>query len=206
MKKPASKKGSKSEPIEKRRDWWIFAGHAQMHVWVNGGPIHAPHERVLQLLIQPWNGDDESWCVYRHKSGARKSGKIVFKKWDCETDKKRFRALGKKPMPKRWLDTTTVAEKQYAVSGQWVRALELKIETISIPPIAGPVKPLLRATEYKLALWRCRQEANFSWNPTPPVAWRPIAKLFSSLLRAFRRFAAHPCEALALLVRRVADF
>lgn len=190
MKSPVRTKVTKTKTFKNRRDWLMFAGFARMHVWNSGGPIHAPHDRVIQLLIKPWDGDDESWTVYRHAAGGHKHGKIVFKKWDCEADKRRFRALGQKQAPKHWRDTTSVAEKQYAVSGHWVRALERRIEALSVPPIAGAVRPLPRATEYTLSLWRSRQEAEFSWNPTPPAAWRPIASVFFSLLRALRRHAA----------------
>lgn len=161
-----------------------------MHVWNSGGPRHAPHDRVLQLLIRPWDGDDESWTVYRHEASAQKAGKIVFKKWDRQADKQRFLALGRKKAPDGWRKTTSVVEKEFPVSGRWVKALERRIETLSVPPIAGAIRPLPRATEYKISFWRSRQEAEFSWNPTPPGPWKPIATLFFSLLRALRRHAA----------------
>ncbi len=168
----------------------MFSGFAMMRVWNSGGPIHAPHDRVLQLLIKPWDGDHESWTVYRHEAGAHKPGKVVFKKWDCEADKRRFRALGQKRAPRSWRDTTNVTEKQYFVPGSWVSSLERSIEELSVPPIAGAVRPLPRDTVYQLSLWRSRQEAEFSWNPTPPARWRPLARLFFSLLRSFRNHAA----------------
>src|SRR5207302_6791406 len=59
------------DPMENRRDGLRFSGFAMMQVRASGGPIHAPHERVLQLLIQPWKGDDESWTIYRHEAGAQ---------------------------------------------------------------------------------------------------------------------------------------
>jgi hypothetical protein len=185
---PRRKTGTGSQ-FENRRDWVMFSGFARMRVWNSGGPINAPHERVLQLLIKPWDGDDESWTVYRHKRGAGKPGKLVFKKWNSDADKTRFRSLGKKAAPKRWRDSVNVAVMQYPLSGRWVGMLEKRIESLSVPPIAGPVKPLARAAEYTLSLWRSRQEARFSWNPTPPAAWRPLSKLFSVLLREFRRHA-----------------
>jgi hypothetical protein len=167
----------------------MFAGFARMRVWNSGGPIHAPHDRVLQLLISPWDGGEESWTLYRHEAGAHKDGKIVFKKWNSEMDKRRFRALGRKPAPKDWRNKVSVIEKQFQVFGQWVKALERKIETLSVPPIAGAVRPLAHETVYTLSFWRSHQRAEFSWNSTAPAAWRPIAKLFFSLLRAFRRHA-----------------
>jgi hypothetical protein len=170
VKKHASKKLPKTKPFENRRDWIMFSGFARMRVWNSGGPIHDPHERVLQLLIKPWDGDDESWTVYRHATNARKPGKLVFKKWDCTADGKKFVSLGKRRAPKKWRDATSVVEKRYPLPGPWVKALERKIETLSVPPIAGSVLPLARATEYTLSLWRSRQEAEFSWNPSPP--WR----------------------------------
>jgi hypothetical protein len=185
---PRRKTGIGSQ-FENRRDWVMFSGFARMRVWNSGGPINAPHERVLQLLIKPWEGDDESWTVYRHKRGAGKPGKIVFKKWNSDADKARFRSLEKKAAPKRWCDSVNVDVMQYPLSGRWVGMLEKRIESLSVPPIAGPVKPLAREAEYTLSLWRNRQEARFSWNPTPPAAWRPLSKLFSVLLREFRRHA-----------------
>jgi hypothetical protein len=186
---PRRKTGTGSQ-FENCRDWVMFSGFARMRVWNSGGPINAPHERALQLLIKPWHGDDESWTVYRQTRGAGKPGKIVFKKWNSEADKTRFRSLGKKAAPKRWRDSVNVAVAQYPLSGRWVGMLEKRIESLSVPPIAGPVKPLAREAEYTLSLWRSRQEARFSWNSTPPTAWRPLAKLFSVLLREFRRHAA----------------
>ena len=190
MQKPANKSAQRKRGFEHRHDWVMFSGLARMRVWVSGGPIHAPHDPVLQLLIKPWDGDDESWTVYRHENGAQKPGKIVFKTWDQGAEKKRFRALGKKAAPRSWRDTANVAEKQYTVPGRWVRALERRIEALSVPPMAGAVRPLARETEFTLSLWRSRQKATFSWNPTPPAQWLPIANLFRSLLKAFRRHGA----------------
>ena len=187
MKRSRASKTTGVDQVEKRRDWLRFHGFARMQVWVSGGPIQAPHERVLQLLVRPWKGDDESWTVYRHEAGANNDGKIVFKKWNRQADKERFLALGCKEAPKDWRGT--VEERRFAVSGDWLNALEQRLGAISIPPIAGAIESLPRDTEYKLSLWRSRQEAEFSWNPPPPTAWKPLAKLFLSLLHSFRRHA-----------------
>jgi hypothetical protein len=189
MKRTRSKKDISLDPVEKRRDWLRFSGCARMHVWVSGGPIQDPHERVLQLLIQPWMGDYESWTVYRHRKDASKAGKIVFKKWNRDADRERFRALGSKEAPKDWNTKTNVAERHLSVPGRWVTALERMVGELGVPPIAGAVQPLSSATEYKLSLWRSRQESEFRWRPTPPRAWRPLASLFDSLLRNFRHHA-----------------
>jgi hypothetical protein len=178
------------DPVERRRDWLLFAGYARMRVSISGGPRHEPHKEVLQLFIEPWKGDFESWTVYRHKAGPNEDGKIVFKKWDREADKQRFRALGAKKAPKGWYGSTSVTERQIPVSGRWVSALERKIGSLRIPPITGPVRPLSRSTSYRFRLWRGRQESVFEWHPTPPSGWRPIAALFDSLWRSFRQHAA----------------
>src|SRR5436190_23056616 len=83
VKRALSKKDN-LDPVEWRPDWTLFYGYARMHVSVSGGPVHDPHKEVLQLFIEPWMGDYESWTVYRHEAGAYKDGKIVFKKWNRE--------------------------------------------------------------------------------------------------------------------------
>ena len=189
MKRARSKKDGKLDPIERRRDWLRFSAFARMHVSVRGGPINAPHEPVLQLFIEPWMGDYESWTVYRYGEDSRKDGKIVFKKWNREADRERFRALGDREAPHDWDTRLNVAKRHLPVSGRWVRALEHALEELSVPPIAGPIQPLSRETEYTLRLWRSRQTSEFEWRPTAPKAWRPLARLFDSLLRDFRRLA-----------------
>jgi hypothetical protein len=187
MKRTRPTKTNREEGIQKRRDWLRLSGFARMHVWNSGGPIHAPHEKVLQLLIKPWVGDHESWTVYRHETDTRKAGKIVFKKWNYEADKARFLALGRKELP-RDLDTElNVTETHLPVSGRWVRDLERAVSALSVPPITGTVQPLARDTNYQLSLWRSRQESEFSWTLPAPAAWRPISRLFSSLLQSFRQ-------------------
>ena len=175
--------------MEKRRDWLLFSGFARMHVWVSGGPIHEPHEPVLQLLVMPWHGDDESWTLYRHQENTRKAGKIVFKKWNREADKERFRGLENTEIPGNSDAKTNVTERPLIVSGRWVAALERTVGALSVPPIAGSVRPLARTTKYRLSLWRGRQEAVFHWRSTPPKAWRPLASLFHSLLKSFQQHA-----------------
>jgi hypothetical protein len=167
----------------------MFAAYAGMKVSVSGGPIHGPHEQVLQLFIRPWKGDAEAWTVYRHEAGGHKDGKIVFKKWNREADKVRFRALGDKEAPQDWRRTPNVVERQIPLAGRWLSGLERKIGALSIPPIAGPVRRLSRSTCFRFRLWRSRQESEFSWHPTPPKAWRPLANLFNSLLVTFRQHA-----------------
>lgn len=177
------------DPVENRRDWLLFSGHARMHVWNSGGPIHVPHKRVLQLLIMPWHGDDESWTVYRHQENTRNDGKIVFKKWNTAADKERFQRLEHLEAPGNWDAKTNVTERQLLVPGSWVAALERTVGALSVPPIAGSVRPLARTTKYELSLWRSRQAAEFHWGTTPPKAWQPLARLFNALLRCFRRHA-----------------
>jgi hypothetical protein len=186
MKKRVSKKVH-TDPVEKRSDWMRLYMSAWNRVWVSGGPINEPYERVLQLLIRPWDGDHESWAVYRHGKDSRKNGKIVFKKWDYEADKERFRALGAKEAPKDW--EATVSETQLTVPTRWLSALEQAVGKLSVPPIAGTIRPLRRETEFQLSFWRSRQESEFSWNPTPPAGWKPLARLFTELLRSFRAYA-----------------
>lgn len=153
-------------------------------------PIHAPHKPVLQLFIGPGQDEHESWTIYRHESDVRKDGKVVFKRWDRKADLQRVRALEGRKIPKEWRSTASVIEGQFPLPGRWVSALERAIGGLSVPPIAGPVQELTRDTEYQLSLWRSRQESEFSWRSTPPRAWRPLADLFSTLLRTFRQHAA----------------
>ncbi len=180
---------TRSDPIENRRDWLYFSGLAQMRVWNSGGPIHAPHERVLQLLIRPHEGNHESWTVYRHQSDARKDGKLVFKLWDREADRRRVLSLGRARIPKEWHKAGAVTEREFPLAARWVSVLERGVGALSVPPIAGPVQQLGRGAENTLSFWRERQESEFSWHPPPPRAWRPLASLFSSLLHAFRQYA-----------------
>jgi len=161
-----------------------------MHVSVSGGPIHGRHKEVLQLLVEPWMGNDESWTVYRDEAAPQKDGKIVFKKWDKEADRVRFRALGDKEAPQKWRTTSTsVTERQLPVPGRWVSMLERKLGSLNVPPIAGPVRASSRSTRFRLRLWRSRQRSEFQWHPTPPKEWEALGGLFASLLRSFRQHA-----------------
>jgi hypothetical protein len=168
--------------------WLEFSSRARMHVWTSGGPIHAPHKEVLQLLIEPWDGDYESWTVYRHERDRRKDGKLVFKKWDYEAQKKRFRTLKLNAWRDVWRVDTEVTEKQFLLPASWVMNLERLVEKISIPPITGPVKPLSREVQYRLNFWRSRQRSEFRWHGLAPVGWRPLRSLFESLLQSFREY------------------
>jgi hypothetical protein len=159
---------------------------ARMQVSASGGPIHAPHERVLQLMIEPWEGDYESWTVYRHKTDRSESGKLVFKKWDYKAERKRFQTLKLKTRQEAWKTETGVSERQFPLPARWVSNLERMVETLSVPPVAGPVKPLTRDTEYLLSFWRSRQRSEFRWHGSSPAGWRPLERLFKSLLRTFR--------------------
>jgi len=179
-------KNTGSDQIEGRRDWSVFFAFARMRVWNSGGPIHAPHERTLKLLISPWHGGDESWTVYRHQTDAGKDGKIVFKKWNREVDLDRFRSLGAKDAREDWRKTASISEKQFSVPGRWVRALERRVEEILIPAIAGRVRPLPRETEYELRLWRNTQRSEFSWRAKPPPAWSPLTRFFFAFLETMR--------------------
>jgi hypothetical protein len=189
MKPKRSSKAKRFDPVEKRRDWLYLSGFARMRVWNSGGPIHAPHERVLQLLIRAWADDHESWTVYRHETDPNKDGKVVFKRWDYEADRERFLALGQKQVRRAWHTKTNVSERQSPVPARWVRELERVVGALSVPPIAGGIQPLSRDTQYQLSFWRNRQESEFSWHRIPPKAWRPLARLFSGLLRNFRQHA-----------------
>src|SRR5215472_18127868 len=87
-------KSSKRRPFDSLKNspaWRRLWSSAWIQVSVSGGPIHDPHERVLQLLIRPWAGDDESWTVYRHAKRPREDGKIEFRKWSREVDRGRCR-------------------------------------------------------------------------------------------------------------------
>lgn len=168
---------------------WSFPNLLRCGSGTAEAQFHAPHTRVLQLRIHPWYGDAESWTVYRHKAGARKGGKLVSKLWDRDADLRRVRSLRGKAIPKEWRHSVSVTERQFPLPGQWVAGLERASESISVPPIAGPVRELTRVTHYKLTFWRGRQESEFSWYPRPPKAWRPLTTLFASLLRNFRQHA-----------------
>ncbi len=179
----------KGVSLEERRDWIMFSLRARMHVSVSGGQIHTPLERVIQILIQPSTGGDESWTVYRHEKDRQKHGKLVFKKWNTEADLEKFRTLGGKRAPRDWNWNTNVTRKDFPLPARWVRALERTVAEISVPIIAGAVEPLTNETEYTLSLWRNRQESEFSWHTKPPHAWRPIAQAFESLMQGFRQYA-----------------
>ena len=91
------KRSLRKPPYSERQMVWVwFKSRARMHVSVSGGPIQAPHQTVLQLMIEPWEGDYESWTVYRHETNPADDGKLVFKKWNYEAAKKRFRTLNLK--------------------------------------------------------------------------------------------------------------
>ena len=175
-------------PYSDRQMRWVeFSSRARMHVWNSGGPIHAPHKTVLQLLIEPWAGDYESWTVYRHETETRKDGKLVFKQWDYKAQKKRFRTLNLKTWRDVWNVETEVTERQFPLPARWVKELEDMIGRLSVPPITGSVKPLSRDTEYRLSFWRSRQRSEFRWHGSAPVNWTPLSWLFASLLRVFRQ-------------------
>jgi hypothetical protein len=185
------KRSPKKSPdsVAEHPDWLRFSMHAQMRVWNSGGPIHAPHRPVLQLLIQPWQGNHESWTVYRHGSDARRAGKLVGKLWDQEADSRKVLSLGRESMPKDWHKAASVTEWHFPLSARWVRVLEGVVEGLSVPPIAGPARDLGQATEFKLSFWRGMQQSHFSWHSKPPGVWKPLAALFSLLLEAFRQHA-----------------
>src|SRR2546430_9381022 len=46
----------------------------KMKVRVSGGPIPAPQERVLQILILPWKGATESWTIFSTESALPQYG------------------------------------------------------------------------------------------------------------------------------------
>ncbi len=156
-----------------------------MHVSISGGPIHDPHQEVLQLLIRPWGGNDESWTVYQHQDGGSNEGKIVHKKWDTEKDLEKFRLLGDEKMPKDWLDETSVAETSFSVPGVWVVELEKRVASIDIPLITLGGQPLSRLTNFRLSLWCGREESEFEWEGSPSERWSALEKLFKELETEF---------------------
>ena len=171
---------------ERQLRWLEFASRAWMHVQISGGPIHAPHEEVLQLRVSPWQGNYESWTIYRHSSNPKKPGKLVIKTWDFDAQKKRFSKLKLKTQRDVWNLDMQINERQFPLPALWVGKLERTIERLSVPPITGPVKPLSRATEFRLRFWRSEQQSEFRWHGSAPPGWNRLSKLFESLLQIFR--------------------
>ena len=169
-------------------NWIRYAGRARMHVWNSGGPINAPHERVLQLLVCPWEDTNESWTVYRHETDAAKDGKIVFKRWDCTADKPRFRRLIRQTSDV-WDIEPSVAETHFPVAARWVTDLDALVSGLAVPPICGAIKGSKGEEKHRLSFWRGDQESEFAWYGKPPPAWRALHRLFARLQRSFRRFA-----------------
>jgi hypothetical protein len=188
MRQERVRKTKRNARRKREYDWARYAGRARMHVWNSGGPINAPHERVLQLLICPFEGTNESWTVYRHETDPARDGKIVFKRWDCEADKPRFKRLVGK-VSDVWDIEPTVVERQFPVAARWVKNLDNVVGSLSIPPICGAIKERDVDERYRLSFWRGDQKSEFAWHQKPPPAWRPLQQLFAQLLRSFRRFA-----------------
>jgi len=168
--------------------WLILSSFARLAVRSSGGlgPGCAPYEHVLQLLITPRKGDHESWTVYRNRKDARKSGKVLFKKWDTKIDWEKLQKVEGKPLPKDWHKDTSVVGKQLPVSSRWIKDLVCAVAMLSIPPIAGSIRPYSRGDEYKLSFWCSRQESVFSWQQKPPAEWQPLATFFSSSRKLFQ--------------------
>jgi hypothetical protein len=173
----------KSDPVEKSAAWVRLWGSAWTQVSACGGPIQKPYEPVLQLIVRPWAGDDESWTIYRDPR-SHNPGKTEVRKWDRSADLKRCRALGTRRLPSNW--EATVVKRQFPLSAHWVRGLERRIATVLVPPIAGTTGPISRDNSYELKLWRGSQESTFQWSTRPPAAWKPISVLFFSLVESFR--------------------
>jgi len=142
---------------------------------------------VLQLRIENRAEGDESWTVYRDNEDAHKDGKIVFRKWDSKADWAKLLNLEAKELPKDWHKDYTVAERQFPVSSRWLMDLHRTLSSISIPPIAGPIRPFSPEPDHKLLLWRSWQESEFSWKQNPPAAWKPLAAFFFSFLKRLRK-------------------
>jgi hypothetical protein len=175
--------------------WRMLASFAGMHVWVSGGPIHAPHVRMLQLLVSEYGDRTESWTIYRHETSERKNGKLVHKRWDVEKDRKKFLAMQGKQRPKDWYQNSSIVEKQFVLPAKWVRNLDGFLETLSVPLIAGQARTLYRRSRSKLNLWRGDQESLFEWDAPVPGAWEPLDRLFSSMVNGLSAF----CKGGALL-------
>ena len=158
--------------------WRLLAIFAGMRVWVSGGPIHAPHVRMLQLLVSEDGDRTESWTIYRHETSERKNGKLVHKRWDVVTDRKKFLAMQGKPRPKDWYQNNSIVEKQFVLPAKWVRNLDSFLATVSTPLIAGQPTALYRRKRSKLNLWRGDQESLFEWDAPVPAAWEPLDRFF----------------------------
>jgi hypothetical protein len=168
--------------------WRLLASFAGMNVWVSGGPIHAPHGRMLQLLVSEHGERTESWTIYRHETSERKNGKLVHKRWDRAKDRKKFLAMAGKQRPKDWYRNTSIVEKQLVLPAKWVRDLDDTLATVSVPLIAGQPQALYRRSRSKLNLWRGDQESLFEWDAPVPAAWEPLDRLFSSMVTGLSTF------------------
>jgi hypothetical protein len=175
-------------PTTLRGRWLILSSFARLRVRGSGGhgPACRPFEHVLQLQITPWNGDEESWTVFRNREDARKAGKVLYKHWNTKTDWDKLQKLEGKPLPKNWREDPSVSGKQLPVSSRWIRDLESTLARISIPPIAGPILPFSRKIVYKLSFWRSRQESVFSWEEKAPTEWQALENFFSSSRKLFQ--------------------
>jgi hypothetical protein len=170
------------------RGWRLLASFAGMRVWVSGGPIHAPHVRMLQLLVSEHGERTESWTIYRHGTSERKNGKLVHKRWDVAKDRKKFLAMQGKQRPKDWYQNASIVEKQFALPAKWVRDIDGFLVTMSVPLIAGQTQALYRRSRSKLNLWRGDQESLFGWDAPVPAAWEPLDRLFSSIVTGLSKF------------------
>jgi hypothetical protein len=168
--------------------WRLLASFAGMHVWNSGGPIHAPHVKMLQLLVYEDGDRTESWTIYRHETSERKNGKLVHKRWDVAKDRKKFLEMQGKQRPKDWYRNPSVVEKQFVLPANWVHDLDSFLVTISVPLIAGEMRALYRKSRSKLNLWRGDQESLFGWDAPVPAAWEPLDRLFSSMVTGLSKF------------------
>ena len=190
---PTSKRSSKERgyltPTTLRGRWLILSSFARIDVSASGGwgPACKPYQHVLQIRIECLRDDNESWTIYRNDEDGRKDGKIVFKKWDIKAAWENFRKWEGKPLPENWQKNTFVAEREFPVSSRWLKDLDRALSKLSVPPIAGPVRPFSSEAEHTLCLWRSWQKSEFSWQQNPPKEWKPIVNFHSSMVKNLRK-------------------
>jgi hypothetical protein len=188
--KTSRKRRGGMNPTTLRGRWLIFSSFARMHVRASGGygPACKPFQHVLQLLIES-PADHESWTVYRDDINPDRDGKIVCKKWIMQPDWEKVQKLDGKPLPKDWHLDYSVVETSFPVSSRWLRALDRAVDSLSIPPMTGPILPFSVGVDYQLSLWRSRRKSEFSWVDEAPKGWKPISDFFAVLLENFRKHA-----------------
>jgi hypothetical protein len=184
-------------PVSLRARWMLLSTFARSNVASSGGhgPACRPYEHVLQILMHERGKREESWTVYRDRENKRGEGKVLFKRWNAKTDRKKLQELDGKSLPEGWHNDTSVVWCEYAVSSHWVENLYQELSAISVPPVAGSFRDSLGGVKQVITIWRGEQECKFSWRQRPPPEWKPLADFILALRKTFQqRIASLPLD------------